>query len=45
MNIPEMMTAIEIANPGGPEVLVPCQMPVPSAGKGEVLIKIFSGWC
>ncbi len=40
MNIPKEMTAIEIANPGGPDVLVPCQLPVPKAGENEILIKI-----
>jgi putative PIG3 family NAD(P)H quinone oxidoreductase len=34
------MTAIEIREPGGPEVLVPASRPVPSAGPGEVLIKV-----
>lgn len=35
-----MMTAIEISTPGGPEVLVPCQRPVPQPGEGEVLVKV-----
>jgi putative PIG3 family NAD(P)H quinone oxidoreductase len=34
------MTAIEITTPGGPEVLVPCERPVPTPGAGEVLIKV-----
>jgi NADPH:quinone reductase len=34
------MIAIEIARPGGPEVLVPAERPAPSAGAGEVLIKV-----
>ena len=38
--LPEMMTAIEISTPGGPEVLVPCQRPVPTPQKGEVLIRV-----
>jgi putative PIG3 family NAD(P)H quinone oxidoreductase len=37
---PETMTAIEIREPGGPEVLVPVSRPVPAAGPGEVLIKV-----
>jgi putative PIG3 family NAD(P)H quinone oxidoreductase len=32
--------AIEIREPGGPEVLVPVERPVPSIGPGEVLIKV-----
>jgi NADPH2:quinone reductase len=34
------MTAIVIHAPGGPEVLVPEQRPVPAPGAGEVLIKV-----
>ena len=39
-DLPEMMTAIEITKPGGPEVLVPCQRPVPVPAAGEVLLKV-----
>ena len=39
-DLPEMMTAIEISRPGGPEVLVPCQRPVPLPGAGEVLFRV-----
>jgi NADPH:quinone reductase len=39
-DLPEYMTAIEISTSGGPEVLVPCQRPVPVPGAGEVLIKV-----
>lgn len=39
-NIPEMMTAVEISEPGGPEVLKSCQRPVPKPGQGEVLVKV-----
>jgi NADPH:quinone reductase len=39
-NIPENMTAIEISAPGGPEVLAPCQRPVPKPGEGELLIRV-----
>ena len=43
-DLPEMMTAIEISTPGGPEVLVPCQRPVPLPQAGEVLLKVaFAG--
>lgn len=34
------MHAIEIAEPGGPEVLRLCARPVPSPGPGEVLIRV-----
>lgn len=39
-DIPENMTAIEISEPGGPEVLKPCIRPVPQPGIGEVLVKV-----
>lgn len=39
-DLPEMMTAIEISTPGGPEVLKPCQRPVPTPRAGEVLLKV-----
>ena len=34
------MLAIEIARPGGPEVLRPVERPVPKPGPGEVLVRI-----
>ncbi|WP_221939177.1 NAD(P)H-quinone oxidoreductase [Mycobacterium sp. KBS0706] len=34
------MTAIVIEAPGGPEVLKPATLPVPSPGAGEILIKV-----
>jgi len=34
------MLAIEIREPGGPDVLVPVERPVPRPGSGEVLIKV-----
>ncbi|MCW5730680.1 MAG: NAD(P)H-quinone oxidoreductase [Alphaproteobacteria bacterium] len=34
------MTAIEIAEPGGPEVLRPVRRPVPRPGPGEVLVRV-----
>ncbi|MEO0036533.1 MAG: hypothetical protein RLZZ501_2556 [Pseudomonadota bacterium] len=37
---PATMTCIEIARPGGPEVLTPATRPVPRPGRGEVLIKV-----
>ena len=40
MTLPETMTAIDPAAPGGPEVLVPVARPVPRPGDGEVLIRV-----
>jgi NADPH:quinone reductase len=40
MIVPETMLAIDPDKPGGPEVLVPVDRPVPSPGAGEVLIKV-----
>jgi putative PIG3 family NAD(P)H quinone oxidoreductase len=40
MTLPARMTAIAIRAPGGPEVLVPEQRPVPSPGPGEILVKV-----
>jgi len=37
---PETMTAVEIAAPGGPEVLRPARRPRPQPGPGEVLIQV-----
>jgi len=38
------MTAVAIQSPGGPEVLVPSEVPVPVPGPGEVLVKVaFAG--
>jgi NADPH:quinone reductase len=34
------MKAIEISQPGGPEVLRPCERPMPAPGAGEVLIRV-----
>ncbi len=39
-SVPEMMTAIDPACPGGPEVLQPVERPVPRPGPGEVLIAV-----
>ncbi|GAB4527448.1 MAG: NAD(P)H-quinone oxidoreductase [Amphiplicatus sp.] len=38
--IPESMRCVEIARPGGPEVLRLATRPTPKPGKGEVLIKV-----
>jgi NADPH2:quinone reductase len=40
MQIPTEMHAVEIKQPGGPEVLVPAKRPVPKPGRGEVLIRV-----
>src|SRR5688500_2436390 len=40
MPIPAEMRAVEIKQPGGPEVLVPTRRPVPQPGMGEVLIRV-----
>jgi putative PIG3 family NAD(P)H quinone oxidoreductase len=40
MQIPADMRAIEIKQPGGPEVLAPARRPVPTPGKAEVLIRV-----
>ncbi|MTJ80182.1 MAG: NAD(P)H-quinone oxidoreductase [Telmatospirillum sp.] len=40
MPLPTSMTCIEIAAPGGPEVLRPIERPMPQPGPGEVLIKV-----
>ena len=40
MTLPETMRCIEIARPGGPEVLTPATRPVPRPGQGEVLIRV-----
>jgi NADPH2:quinone reductase len=42
--LPELMTAIEISTPGGPEVLIAAERPVPSPGDGELILKVaFAG--
>ena len=38
--LPATMTAIEIAEPGGPDVLRPAERPTPEPGLGEVLVKV-----
>jgi putative PIG3 family NAD(P)H quinone oxidoreductase len=39
-NLPATITAIEISEPGGPEVLKPATRPMPLPGMGEVLIEV-----
>ena len=38
--LPAQMTAVAISKPGGPEVLIPEQRPVPQPGPDEILIKV-----
>lgn len=38
--LPDTMTAIEISQPGSPEVLTPVEKPVPKPDQHEVLIKV-----
>ena len=38
--LPTRMTAIGIKAPGGPDVLVPEERPVPTPGEGELLIRV-----
>jgi putative PIG3 family NAD(P)H quinone oxidoreductase len=40
MMLPQTMTAIDPAETGGPDVLVPVERPVPVPGPGEVLIRV-----
>ena len=40
MSVPARMTAIEIREPGAPEVLVPQERDVPKPKTGEVLVKV-----
>lgn len=42
--VPSDMIAVGFDSPGGPEVLTPRRIPVPSPGRGEVLVKVaFAG--
>ncbi|MDH3265141.1 MAG: NAD(P)H-quinone oxidoreductase, partial [Paracoccaceae bacterium] len=38
--MPQTMRAVEIARPGGPEVLTPVSVPVPGPGPGQILIRV-----
>jgi len=40
MTLPAKMTVIGIKAPGGPEMLVPEERPVPQPGAGEILVKV-----
>ncbi|MEJ2373948.1 MAG: NAD(P)H-quinone oxidoreductase [Pseudolabrys sp.] len=38
--LPKSMTAIGIKSPGGPDMLVPEERPLPQPGEGEILLKV-----
>ncbi|MDR6675759.1 NAD(P)H-quinone oxidoreductase [Xanthomonas sp. 1678] len=38
--LPDSMIAIEIRQPGEPEVLVPVRLPLPHPGRGELLVRV-----
>ena len=40
MSLSHMMTAVEITAPGGPDVLQPCDRPVPVPGHGQIVIRV-----
>ena len=40
MTVPDAMLAIEITQPGPPDVLAPCSVPVPVPGHGQILIRV-----
>ncbi|MDN5785501.1 NAD(P)H-quinone oxidoreductase [Pseudorhodobacter sp.] len=40
MTVPDTMQAIEITEPGGPEVLTLTKVPVPLPGHGQILIRV-----
>lgn len=40
MPLPQEMNAIEIREPGGPDVLTPVKVPVPQPGPNEILVRV-----
>jgi NADPH:quinone reductase len=40
MTLSHTMRAVEITHPGGPEVLVPCTLPVPVPGHAQIVIRV-----
>jgi NADPH2:quinone reductase len=40
MNLSDSMLAIEIATPGGPDVLSPVSVPVPVPGHGQIIVRL-----
>ncbi|MDZ4096171.1 MAG: NAD(P)H-quinone oxidoreductase, partial [Paracoccaceae bacterium] len=44
MTLPDSMLAMEIREPGGPDVLMPVSVPVPVPGHGQIVIRVaFAG--
>jgi putative PIG3 family NAD(P)H quinone oxidoreductase len=41
-HLPKSMTCIAIREPGGPDVLVVSEQPLPSPGEGEILVKVIA---
>jgi NADPH:quinone reductase len=41
-HLPKSMTCIAIREPGGPDVLVGSEQPLPSPGEGEILVKVIA---
>jgi NADPH:quinone reductase len=41
-HLPKSMTCIVIREPGGPDVLVVSEQPLPSPGEGEILVKVIA---
>ena len=41
-DLPKSMTCIAIREPGGPDVLVASEQPLPSPGDGEILVKVIA---
>jgi NADPH2:quinone reductase len=41
-HLPKSMTCIAIREPGGPDVLVASEQPLPSPGEGEILVKVIA---
>jgi putative PIG3 family NAD(P)H quinone oxidoreductase len=39
-DLPDRMRVVEIARPGGPDVLTPAERPLPEPGHGEILIRV-----
>jgi NADPH:quinone reductase len=40
MSLLNSMLAMEISSPGGPDVLMPCSVPVPVPGHGQIIIRV-----
>src|SRR5262245_59944953 len=42
MSLPDRMTAIARPTPGGPDVLVPEDRPIPTLAPGEVMVRVIA---